>query len=260
MRDICKYFNVDEDEITKFLESIDSDDDYEIDKCINRFIDEHPPITAIDKMLFFHLSRRLDTCQSNGALNLFDLLTMESPLSNFFKKYGITFVFSNEHIEVKQNGKIVFIDSMKDTNVNITNLKGRLGYADCSIDYCVNGYAIRIYEDNTYYRWLGKCPEFVSLLSKGLNRKEIALDYQKESNYYLYVYCLPINMVIIDNKEDQTVDDKVRYLLVEFLYNLQYKLKNGERSLKNPIKNLYLRLDEYQNIDEKYMVDHILLK
>ena len=91
----------------------------------------------------YHLSRRLngtDLCSNN---NLEQLLLEKTPLSEFFKKHGVTFIKGNSHIDMYYNGKLKLLgNEFRYSNGNMYYIRSRLGY-NKNQDYCVNGFAYR---------------------------------------------------------------------------------------------------------------------
>lgn len=90
-------------------------------------------IVELDEILFIHLSRRLDN--DNNSYNLIDVLTKDTSLSAFLKKYGITFKYDNVIKVFKDNSEI---DLSSDDEIS-NYLHYRFGYV--IKDYSIKGYA-----------------------------------------------------------------------------------------------------------------------
>ena len=63
-----------------------------LNEIFNSFIKEHLSDKPIDEVLFFHLSRRLNTAEDcNVGNNLFDLLSTDNAMSLFLKEHDVEF-------------------------------------------------------------------------------------------------------------------------------------------------------------------------
>lgn len=82
--------------------------------------------SPINEILFFHLSRRLNsTIDSNVGNNLFDLLSTQNAMTLFLKEHNVEFSVCDKHLELIYKGKKV---SLEDTyQEHVPYLRWRLG-------------------------------------------------------------------------------------------------------------------------------------
>lgn len=66
---------------------------------------------VLEHIQMFHLSRRLEGTDPKKNDNLEQLLLEDSPLSNFFKKYKITFKPSKGHIDLYYKDELQSLDN-----------------------------------------------------------------------------------------------------------------------------------------------------
>ena len=64
---------------------------------------------VIDKIMFIHLSRRIDNGDDNG-FGLIEMLTEDHSLSSFFNDYGIIFKYEENQMRFFVDGQEVIID------------------------------------------------------------------------------------------------------------------------------------------------------
>ena len=214
---------------------------------------------SIDKLKFFHLTRRLnEDLPDNTARNLMNLLTSENVLRRFLKDHGIEF-FCNE----KDNNLVLIyqgdiVDLRNDKREKSSYLKIRLGYNLYRRDTCINGYAFKddIKIDlNAYYNQLATCPEFISELANYLGCRSLIKDYKSNSKYYCYEYEVPIEQLIADSEDaDERISEKyfIDYV-VEKIISHRFMCK---RSLRG---ELLLRTADDENIPENMFVSRELL-
>ncbi len=205
------------------------------DEIINKFVaSKIPSHNYIDQILFYHLSRRLDSeYECNSGSNLFDLLTTKNSVSNFLREHDVEFIPDEGRLELLYKGrKVSFNDSM---DSSIPYLKSRLGHNHFRADYCFNGFMLKdlIYR-NTYARALFGAPEFIESLGNFLNRTDLLNDYLEKSTYYCFEYKVPLHKVLFDEEEKPSDSSKPLYLINRVLH----------------------RLFEYYTTDLRYMSDH----
>jgi len=240
LQGVCDYFTITPFNLLKFF-SLTAHKCIQ-DKCCNgnilaaeidTFIQQYTTNQYIDEILFFHLSRRLNIKDTLMGNNLFELLTTDTPLSNFLKEHNVTFSQLNGHLEIYEKGILI---SLKNTYENgVCYLRGRLGYNIGREDFCFNGFAFKdlVYK-NSYAHSLYHGPEFITQLSAFLRRPDIAQHYFADSQYYCFEYCAPLELVLFDNADKLSQDEKVLYFITQLLN----------------------RLFEYFNTNPKYMFDH----
>ena len=208
----------------------------------------------LDYIQMFHLSRRLDGTDLKAGNNLKDLLLEESPLSNFFRGYGVTFRPNEDHIDLYYNGDLQPLDDeFRYENGNIYYLRSRLGYNSESQDYCINGFAFRSsLEKNNYFTQLSRCPELVENIGWLLGIHGMRTDYHSSSKYYCIEYLIPMSEVIFD---EDTPPENNHKKTIEFLSQAISKLYS-EWAISGSAhdKNLILRLSDNANIKPEWIV------
>lgn len=74
-----------------------------LNNIFNSFIKTHLPSKSIDEVLFFHLSRRLNTeKESSLGNNLFDLLSTQNAMTLFLKEHDVTFEVCDKALPLHQ--------------------------------------------------------------------------------------------------------------------------------------------------------------
>jgi hypothetical protein len=257
---ILKYLNVKQEDMAAMLVLANekantglATNEAALKKDFDEFLNSHSPSEKIDEILFFHLSRRLNSdknlCVGN---NLFDLLTKESVLSSFLKKHEIIFGAEEKRLDLYYKDKEVCLDKVHESNVSY--LRNRLGYNKGREDYCINGFAFRdLLFKNDYSRRLEDVPEFIGALACFLNCKKVGTDYYKNSQYYCLEYCIPLDKVKFDDDENLTLEQKEKFFLNKVLYRLyEYFFSNVEFMHDND--NPVLRLADFDTMTENYFV------
>lgn len=251
---ICDYFNISIiklDNLFSEARRADKIEDYQEKSkiVIGEFIYTNLPDTPIDEILFFHLGRRLNDTDSYIGNNLFNLLSQDNCMTDFFKKHDIIFSPCEDRLNLIHDGKLeLFEDTMKQYN---SYLKWRLGYTDQK-DFCFNGLSFKdLLYRNTYARSLFRGPEFIQRLSDFLERPEILNDYFKSSTYYCYEYQVPIEKVIFDGSDKLLLEEKYKHFL-KIVFNRLYEYSN-DRHMTNP-DNPILRLADDDIMLEEYFV------
>ena len=221
-----------------------------LNNIFNSFIKTHLPSKSIDEVLFFHLSRRLNTeKESSLGNNLFDLLSTQNAMTLFLKEHDVTFEVCDKHLNLIYKGKEV---SLEDTyQENIPYLRRRLGHNENRIDFCFNGFLLKdlLYRNN-YASALYDVPEFIGVLAEFLKRKDIGTDYFDNSKYYCFEYCVPLEKIMFDDNEKLSIEEKAIYLLNQVLNRLYEYFSSDIRYMfdhDNPI----IRLADTDMMDEK---------
>lgn len=182
-------------EVVPDLDKIRFYDDTKIVEYLMKYIREDD---IPNNILLYHLSRRLKD-SSDDAYNLVDLLTKENTVRDFLFAEGLTFQKDSSKIKVYYNNEEVIFDTQ---GTNCLLLENRF-----SIDTCINGFIINGKFDN--YDHLEDGPEFMVKLIEYMKEKNIFQDesilekYKSQSEYYCYIYKVPIKIIEIDgiNKE-----------------------------------------------------------
>lgn len=245
---ICEYLDITIGELRTVFDSaqnvarleygIDGD---KLNEVINGFIDLHKPNTSIDQILFFHLTRRLNTDQDSFVgINLFDLLTTDNSMSKFLKEHDVGFSNKNGHLVLFHKGDFVSLDGTNDDC--LPYLRYRFGYDEWPGDFCFNGFLLKdLLYRNTYARGLSFGPEFIDKLSEFLGQPDICTDFYENSTYYCLEYCVPIEIVLFDDDETLSCAEKQKYLLNQIINRLYDYAVTGARRMfdhNNPILRL----------------------
>lgn len=240
-KSICEYLGVTDDVLYGLFEYAGNEaqqdkfiDGDKLNKVFDEFIVTNLPKIPIDEILFFHLSRRLNSVgESSIGNNLFDLLSTQNEMTAFLKKYDVEFIACDGHLDLIYKGKEI---SLQDTSQeHIPYLRWRLGHNSERIDYCFNGFMLKdLLYRNSYARELYDVPEFIGVLATFLKCRDIGTGYFDNSKYYCFEYCVPLSKVLFDGNDKLADSEKSIYLL-------------------NQVLN---RLYEYHTHDIKYMFDH----
>ncbi|MHC6181046.1 hypothetical protein ACYUJ6_14565 [Clostridium sp. JNZ X4-2] len=257
---VCQIFNITVKELHQLFERagkasctenyMDGD---KFNKVINQFIELKMSNKPIDKILFFHLGRRLNSASNCvEGKNLFELLSTENEMSTFLKNHEVTFQPNNGHLDLYYKGKLISLDNKE--RENVPYLRWRLGYNSNRIDYCFNGFMLRdlLYRNN-YARELYDVPEFIGVLATFLRNPNIGTEYFQNSKYYCFEYLVPIEKVYFDNAEHLPNEGKQQYLLNQVLHRLYDYTITDIRYMfdhDNPI----LRLADNDVMQEEYFI------
>ena len=207
----------------------------------------------IDSVCLHHLSRRLVGYMDEEKVcsNLAELLLRNSPVANFLKEHGISFAKDAKKIHMFHNGIEIVPEFQSPAS---SRMKIRLGQSDYTqIDQCINGFAFadRIKKAG-YFLHLYRCPELISDLAELLDFPLLAEDYKQSSDYFLYTYLLPIDMVIMSNEEDATRLKKENMLLSECFYRLYDYYCEPDRSKWFDHGNIYMRISDDVSLTEEH--------
>ena len=155
---ICEYFNINNEALERILNQVYQDNDKYVNyDIIDKFVLEHKRTKCINKVYFFHISRRLNGFEKDlKGYTLLDLLVNKNILSDFLKKYDIEFKKVNEYIRLYYRGNEILVGGD-------CYLRKRLGYNEKYNDNCFNGFLIKEGLYNNYYLEILKDgPEFIS--------------------------------------------------------------------------------------------------
>ena len=95
-----EFLNLSADGLIQLFVSVYEDTEREPWECVEDFLSEHIVDEKLEYIQMFHLSRRLNGTDLKANSNLEKLLLGSSPLSNFFRKYKITFESGEGHINL----------------------------------------------------------------------------------------------------------------------------------------------------------------
>lgn len=249
LQDLSVLFNLagNEAQQDKFL------DGDKLNDIFNSFIKAHMPNKELDEVLFFHLSRRLNTASDcNVGNNLFELLSTENAMTLFLKEHDVEFVVCDKHLNLIYKGKEISLDDT--IKEHIPYLRWRLGHNANRIDFCINGFLLKdLLYRSSYARELYDVPEFIGVLATFLKRRDIGTDYFDNSKYYCFEYCLPLAKVMFDEKDSLAEEQKVKYLLNQILNRL-YEYHTHDIRYMFDHENPIIRLTDNDTMDEQYYI------
>ena len=250
---IMEFLNLSASEMIQIFMSIYEDTEKEPWEWVSDFLSDNMIDEVLEHIQMFHLSRRLEGTDPKKNNNLEQLLLEDSPLSNFFKKYKITFKPSKGHIDLYYKDELQSLDNeFRYDGRNVCYIKSRLGYYK-NQDYCVNGFAFRSYlENNGYFSSLSSCPELVGNIESLLGIRGMVTDYYDNSKYYCIEYLIPMSDVIFDMGNPPETDYEKT---VEFLKQAILRLYDewvGSSFICD--ENLILRLSDDANIKPEWFV------
>lgn len=250
---IMEFLNLSANEMIQIFMSIYEDTEKEPWEWVSDFLFDNMVDEVLEHIQMFHLSRRLEGTNPKKNNNLEQLLLEDSPLSNFFKKYKITFKPSKGHIDLYYKDELQSLDNeFRYDGGNVFYIKSRLGYYK-NQDYCVNGFAFRSYlENNGYFSSLSSCPELVGNIESLLGIRGMVTDYYDNSKYYCIEYLIPMSDVIFDMGNPPETDYEKT---VEFLKQAILRLYDewvGSSFICD--ENIILRLSDDANIKPEWFV------
>ncbi|MFR2821698.1 MAG: hypothetical protein ACLTBQ_03615 [Thomasclavelia sp.] len=250
---ICEILNIDNKQLDDLLEKcyqqfqanqpvfiLDDQYQYFLD-----YVKKHL-IVDLDEILFIHLSRRLD--DDNNGYNLIDVLTKDTALSAFFKKYGITFKYDGVIRIFKNN---LEIDLLNDDEV-CNYLRYRFGYV--IKDYSIKGYAFGdALNNNDNYEMIQAGPELFQFIYNFVD-DDLIDDFIENSKLYQFDYLLPFNQIWFENYEELNDQEKQHHLVVKVLQRLYaYKYENTIFDDDNPV----IGIKNNQTIEENSLISKI---
>ena len=126
---IMEFLNLSASEMIQIFMSIYEDTEKEPWEWVSDFLSDNMVDEVLEHIQMFHLSRRLEGTDPKKNNNLEQLLLEDSPLSNFFKKYKITFKPSKGHIDLYYKDELQSLDNeFRYDGGNVCYIKSRLGY------------------------------------------------------------------------------------------------------------------------------------
>lgn len=251
---VMELLNLSEEEIVQVFMTIHEDGWNDPLTWAREFLSNRIADERLDYIQMFHLSRRLNGTDLQACSPLTELLLEESPLSNFFRDYGVTFRPNENHIDLYYNEELQPLDDeFRYENGNTFYLRSRLGHNSVCQDYCINGFAFRpSLESNNYFRQLSHCPELVENIGLLLDIHEMRMDYHSRSKYYCIEYLIPMSEVIFDeNNPPENSHEKTIEFLSQAIIKLYYEWGISGSAHD---KNLILRLSDNANIRPEWFV------
>ena len=255
---VKKFLNLTDQDLKKEFEKMDSLEGDLLDNEVYDFVSKHDTDSSLEKIQMFHLTRRLNGTDITINNNLEQLLLSETPISDFFKKYKVTFKKNDGHMEMYYNGSLQFLDEdFTSGYVNMSYIKSRLGYFDIQ-DYCVNGFAFRANLENQFYsRLLSRCPEIVYNIGTYIKyldkyKGDMVEDYFNNSRYYCIEYLIPLSEVIFDMGNPPETELKKTIIFLEKAIHRLYE--EWKHDSCNYDENLILRLNDNAGIEKDWFV------
>ena len=244
IKSLTEIFNTTPKEIIYIANQINK---LEYDKFIS-FVNERL-IRKPDKIMIFHLSRRLNSDTKDKIINSIDNLLKESPYTRFLNKYDISFTYRNGKFDILKNNKIINLSNYYDNDAKL--LKNRLGQSSIK-DYSICGFMFMPTKSNTdYLDYLKEGPEFIINIS-ALFGDKIMQDYKKNSKYYCYIAIVPIDIVEI-------CDNKALNAISVLLYNCFIKINAYINKSDNGFINDIIMLPNFYQICSNEIIDIIEL-
>ncbi|WP_050636077.1 hypothetical protein [Candidatus Stoquefichus sp. SB1] len=200
----------------------------------------------IDKVMFIHLSRRLD--QDNNGYGLDYVLTHETSLSQYLKKYGLTFRYEN-HIKMYIDDKEVIIHN----DYSGRNLKQRLGYT--FKDYAFSGYAFcENIIDNDYYEIAVGGPEFFGYLYPYFDDDALIDQFINKSVFYQFIYLLSIDDIEFEGYEELDNQGKQYHMVTKTLQRLYFYKYEPDF-----VNEMSVIMKSKNDVSEKYLINKVVL-
>lgn len=255
---VIDFLNLTEKELEQVFETMDSVEDEPYDWA-KFFLEDYGIDSSLEFIQMYHLTRRLNGTDLTVNNNLEQLLLRETPVSDFFKRYDVTFKKSDGHMVMYYKGSLQPLDDeFYSGSGNMAYIKSRLGYFDTQ-DYCVNGFAFRFHlEMQSYYCSLSRCPELVDNIGRFLDIDNMVSDYSNNSRYYCIEYLIPISKVFFDLVNPPKSElEKTLIFLANAIVRL-YKEWKCARFVCDD--NLILRLDDNAETEEDWFVNAEELK
>lgn len=252
-RGVIDFLNFSEEELEQVFVTMDSveEDPYDWTKS---FLEEYGIDSSLDSIQMFHLTRRLNGTDLTTNNNLEQLLIGETPVSEFFKRYDVTFKKRAGHMEMYYKGYLQPLDDEFYSGPgNMAYIKSRLGYFDAQ-DYCINGFAFRSHlEMQSYYRSLSRCPELVDNIGRFFEIDNMVVDYSNNSRYYCIEYLIPLSEVIFDlaNPPESELE-KTLIFLVNAIVRLYKEWRHSSFICDD---NLILRLEDDVETKKEWFVN-----
>lgn len=211
----------------------------------NEYVRNHI-VEEIDKVMFIHLSRRLD--QDNNGYGLDYVLTHETSLSQYLKKYGLTFRYE-EHIKMYIDDKEVIIHN----DYSGRNLKQRFGYT--FKDYAFSGYAFcENIIDNDYYEVAVGGPEFFGYLYPYFDDDALIDQFIDKSIFYQFIYLLPIDDIDFEGYEELDNQEKQYHMVTKTLQRLYFYKYEPDF-----VNEMSVIMKSKNDVSEKYLINKVVL-
>lgn len=218
-----------------------------MDDLYDYFIDvaKHYLKQTIDKVSFYHVSRRLDDANNYG-LSLVEVLAGDSSLSRYLKNYGLTFKY-DQGIELHVNGVKVEIREPKYNSYMKYRFSG---------DYAFKGYAFGDQlENNEIVGIVEGGPEFFGHLFNYIDNDDEIIDhFMEQSKLYQFEYLVPIEDIYFDNYEELSNKEKQLHLIAKALQRL-YFYQYDPSFVKSDEDNPIIKMVDDKKLLSRHLVD-----
>lgn len=255
---LCNAFEKSDDQLYGELFNIayDRKDEDVFKSNINKYVKENL-VNKPDKVLLFHLSRRLDN-EDNDLVgySLVNLLTIKNSYSDFLIKHHLYFKYNNGHIDIYYHNKKIKLDN---SNNNDLILMKRLGYNKNIKDFCFNGFIINpLVGTNIYNSFLSIGSELTQSLAKLINDKSMIDEYINKSTYYCLKYLVPLDIVLFDDEPTLDNNSKIIYLMSKYIkFFITYFIYQQREKTST---DLEIRIHDYDNLSSEYYIDKIIIE
>lgn len=138
---VMELLNLSEEEMVQIFTTIHKDGWNDPLTWAREYLSDCIVDERLDYIQMFHLSRRLNGTDLKAGSNLKELLLEESPLSNFFRGYGVTFRPNEDHIDLYYNGELQPLDD-------------EFRYENGNIYYLLLQVWIQQRESRLLYKWI----------------------------------------------------------------------------------------------------------
>ena len=250
---LCQIINIEDKQIDELLEKcydtlqvnhpfLDMDEQYDFFK---EYVKEQL-FHEINEVMFIHLSRRLKEDHDDNGYHFVDVLTKDTALSQYLKKYGITFKFK-QHLNMYIHGKEVNVE-------NCPYLMKRFGYHHH--DFSFSGYGFKDHIDKSdHYNIAIGGPEFFGYFYLyEIDDEMIVDDFIENSDLYQFEYRVPIKDVEFENYEDLNEQDKVYHMIIMALQRLYFDKYDP---VFNDQENMVIKIKDYMVLSKRYLIDKI---
>lgn len=255
IQSICRIFNMNHEQFQHLLITLYQK--FEKDRRVLILDDQYDYLKeyicqrqreTIDKVSFFHLSRRLKDCQDDNGYPLKDVLMKCEKVKNFFLQYHISFQDDQQRIHIYKDQQEILLENHHDYTIRY--LKERLDHTHQ--DNSIKGYAFEeCLKFNEMYEVYRNGPEILHALQLLLGVDTLLDDFYQQSQYTLYEYLVPIDDIYFEDYDDLTNHEKQLHILIKTiqrLYDDQFHHQNSD--FENPIMGM---IDNHI-LDKKYLI------
>ncbi len=216
------------------------DDQYNYFKSFSK---EHMK-NQIDKLYFYHISRRLDDSDNNGYC-LPKVLTGNTKLAKYLSDYGLTFAYT-DRLDMYVNGsKVNIYDTEKYTPYFKHRFEG---------DYSFKGYAFADQlENNDMVKIAEGGPEFFCYLYQFVEDDDLIDYFINHSKLYKFEYLVPIEDVFFEDYDEITNDEKQVHIIIRALQRL-YFYKYDPTFIRYDGDNPIMGMVEDKTLLKKYLI------